>query len=88
MLLFFQHHIVSCAKEGAACHIIHADEGPMFWKTHPVHFLHQHHSTSHAKEGIDTPPRCPADAEDATITLKEVDAHALACEQLFSFMID
>ena len=48
----------------------------------------QHHSTSHAKGGVDTPPRRHAHAEDATITLKEEDAHALAYEQLLPFMID
>ena len=48
----------------------------------------QHHSTSHAKGEVDTPPRRPTHAEDATITLKEEDAHALAYEQLLSFMID
>ena len=48
----------------------------------------QHHSTSHGKGEVDTPPQHPAHAEDATITLKEADAHALAYEQLLSFMID
>ena len=60
----------------------------MFWNTHRVHFLHQHHSTSHVKGGVHTPPRRPAHAEDAMITLKEEDAHALAYEQLLPFIID
>ena len=48
----------------------------------------QHHSTSHTKGGVVTPPQRPTHVEDAMITLKEADSHALACEQLFPFMID
>ena len=48
----------------------------------------QHHSTSHAKGGVVTPPRRPAHVEDATITLKDADAHVLTYEQLFPLMID
>ena len=48
----------------------------------------QHHSTSHAKGGVVTPPPRPTHAKDATITLKEADAYALAYEQLLPFMID
>ena len=47
----------------------------------------EHHSTSHVKGEVDTPRR-PDHAEDAMITLKEEDAHALACEELLPFMID
>ena len=56
---------------------------PIMYTSYP-----QHHSTSHAKGGLDTPPPRPTHAEDATITLKEADAYALAYEQLLPFMID
>ena len=47
----------------------------------------QCHSTSHMKEGVDTPPRRLAHAEDATIMMREETDYALAYKQLMFIII-